>query len=183
MTWTTLQLDRRGSLNLPANIKHRYNLTPAGTPLAMMESNGVIIVVPLVGDAHQVYTANGEAGLTQWVTQQVSLPINTAAPPYSPTPPRKTAAEAKLEAQERRLRLSHDLKMQHLAAQAQVIQLRRDTARERAEAQLEAKSNRDRKRYILSDPGRVITDEEKKEFLNEQAALLSSNTLPQANPE
>jgi len=183
MTWTLLQLDRRGSLNLPADLKRNYNITPAGVSIALLDMNGVILAVPLVGDAHQVYAAHGEAGLMQWVTQQTGLPINTTTPPYSPALPRKTAAEVKLEAQERRLRLSHELKMQHLAAQAQVIQLRRDTAKERAVALLEAKDLRNKERYILRDPGTVVTPDDQQKFIQEQAAMLSSNVLPQINPE
>lgn len=143
--------------------------------MAILEANGVLITVPLVGDAHQVYAAHGEAGLTQWVTQQAGLPINTTPAPYSPTPPRKTAAEAKLEAQERRLRLSHDLKMQHLAAQAQIIQLRRATAKERADALLDAKAGRNAARNAppVIDPA---TPEQVEKFQQEQATMLSAST-------
>lgn len=180
MTFTTLQLDRRGSLNLPHDIKKRNKINPVGTPLALLERNGVIILVPLVGDAHQVYAAHGDAGLHQWVVQQTGLPLPLATEGF--TPPKKTAVEIKLEAQERRLRLSHELKMQHVAAQAQLIQLRRSTAKEKAFALLDAKAERNQARHELPAP-EPASPEQVEQFQKDQAAMLATPELPQATPE
>ncbi len=165
---------------MPAEIKNRYNLIPAGTPLALLEANGVLIVVPLVGDAHQVYAAHGETGLQQWVNQQAGLSLNN--PPVSYTPPVKSVADLKLEAQERRMLLAHDLKMKRIAAQAQILHLRRQTAKERAESLLEAKATRNAKRYSppeLASP----TADEISNFEKEQAEMLGRSELPQATVE
>lgn len=84
MTWIPHTLDGRGSLNLNHAIKRKLGLLPGVTQVLAREINGVVILIPLVGEAPK---ALQEGRLDTWVGESLSLPVPVveAAPVVSRT--------------------------------------------------------------------------------------------------
>lgn len=170
MTFVFQQLDTRGSLNLPAEWRRKYDMKAKGGSIACLDCNGVIVMVPLVGDAHHVYQAHGEGGLREWVNQRSGLALPITVTP----PPPKSKEERKADLQEKRILLRHTLKMQQLSATAELIRLRQCNAKVKAEATVAAKAVQRAARYDPSPPP-TPTPEEVDQFLTQQAVALSGS--------
>ena len=163
MTYFLQQLDKRGSLNLPTSWRKKHDIAPKGASLLGFDCDGFLILIPLVGDAHRVYLAHGEKGVMEWVKQRSELTIHTVTPLAPPSPDERQYA-----LKEKQLRLKHDLKMQQLSGQAEILRLKQMTARIRAEALLDARAGRNAKRYEVVPPP-MPTAEEVTKFQEEQA--------------
>jgi hypothetical protein len=117
--WFPISLDARGSLNLPIDIKRRLNLG-ANTDFVVREVNGVILVVPLVGDA---VAASSNNNMEAWVDDK----LQTALPPA----PVASGAVALAEAvRTQRAREKHAMKMQEMDKQLELYRAKREAIRE-----------------------------------------------------
>jgi hypothetical protein len=93
MTWILKTLDSRGSLNLPASTKHHFGLSQ-DTTVAFRQVGGVMLLIPLVGEARKAYDAGS---LDEWVKQEAALPTAGYIPPEIKSPKRSVSVEARLE--------------------------------------------------------------------------------------
>lgn len=156
--WFDLSLDARGSINLPIEIKRRLNLGMIA-PLAVREVNGVIIVVPLLGEAAE---AHQNKALEAWVDAR----LQTALPP-APVASSATVVAEVVRAQ--RARERHEMRMKAMQMQVEVFRARREAIKETSSPRGLAKS-----RLLAAAeaaPGASV---------EEAVKSLSSSTLPQA---
>jgi hypothetical protein len=112
--WFPASLDSRGSLNLPAGIKHAAGLG-VGSPLLIREVEGILVVVSLTGEAAQAHQGNS---LEAWVDQR----LRSTLPPAPVTLGTTALAEA---ARTQRAREKHQMKMQEMQMEHALILARR----------------------------------------------------------
>lgn len=112
--WFPIALDSRGSLNLPAGIKQATSLG-MGSPLLVREVEGVMVLVPLTGEAAQ---AHQSGTLEAWVDQR----LRSTLPPAPVTLGTTALAEA---ARTQRAREKHQMRMQEMQMEHALILARR----------------------------------------------------------
>lgn len=112
--WYEASLDARGSLNLPADIKRRLSLGVA-SPLLIREVDGVVLIVPLTGEAAQAFHGGT---IETWVDGK----LHSTLPPAPVTLGTTALAEA---ARTQRAREKHQMRMQELQMQHELILARR----------------------------------------------------------
>lgn len=112
--WFDVSLDCRGSLNLPAPLKHKLGLV-AGSPFFVREVDGVVILVPRNTEASQ---AQHEGTLDAWVNDR----LHCTLPPAPLTLGATALAEA---ARTQRAREKHAMRMQEMQMQHALILARR----------------------------------------------------------
>lgn len=166
--WFPLSLDARGSLNIPIDIKRRLGLG-VNTNLVVREVNGVIVVVPLIGDALAAHTNNT---LEVWVDGR----LQTALPPA----PVASSAVAVAEAvRTQRAREKHAMKMQEMDKQLEMYRAKREVMQEtqRPPHQTAREAMLERARNAPASTQSV------QEILAEMRGETEPSPLPQANLE
>lgn len=110
-TFIPVRVDMRGSINIPAVLKTELVIN-LGAQLLMKRVGGVIILVPLQGEAEQAFENNT---LHEWIGQQLDKPM----PPVQVQPSKMAVAES-IRLQHMRERFEQKRKLMELELQIQM---------------------------------------------------------------
>lgn len=110
-TFIPVRVDMRGSINIPAVLKTELVIN-LGAQLLMKRVGGVIILVPLQGEAEQAFENNT---LHEWIGQQLDKPMA----PVQVQPSKMAVAES-IRLQHMRERYEQKRKLMELELQIQM---------------------------------------------------------------